>query len=52
MIDYLWCLSWEMKLNVGLGVSFNNMYDYEGMREKVEEVNSTEVSLKMMPVEL
>jgi hypothetical protein len=34
-----------MTLNVGLGVSFNNMHDYAGIRENVGEVNGTQVSL-------
>jgi hypothetical protein len=30
--------SWEITLNSGLGVSFDNFYDWKRIREKVEEV--------------
>jgi hypothetical protein len=34
------CCSWEMILNVGFGVSFDNMWDSKGIREKEVEVDS------------
>jgi hypothetical protein len=39
------CLSLEMTLNVGLDISFNTMYDWEGIRKNAGEVNSMETSL-------
>jgi hypothetical protein len=43
-VDYLTTrYSWEIALNVGLDVSFDNMQDWKGIREKAGEVNSTEV---------
>jgi hypothetical protein len=35
------CYSWEMALNVGLEVSFDNMKDWKGIRQKYKEVYST-----------
>jgi hypothetical protein len=37
---------WEVALNVLLTVSFDNMYDWKGMREKAGKVNSTEAYIK------
>jgi hypothetical protein len=34
--------SWEIVLNAGFDVSFDNMSDSKGIREKAGEVNSTE----------
>jgi hypothetical protein len=42
------CFSWEMTLNFGLDVSFNNMYDSEGIRENIGEVNNIEVSVNKL----
>jgi hypothetical protein len=33
---------WEMAVNIGLDMSFDNMWDWKGIREKATEVNSTE----------
>jgi hypothetical protein len=35
------CYSWKMALNVGLTVSFDNMWDWKGIGEKAGEVNNT-----------
>jgi hypothetical protein len=36
------CCPWEIELNVGLDVSFDNMKDWKRIRDKAEEVKSTE----------
>jgi hypothetical protein len=38
---YLYVLSWEMVINVGLGVSFDNMWVWKGTREKAGKFNNT-----------
>jgi hypothetical protein len=44
--DWLFvCYSWEMALNVGLDVSFDNMLDCRVMREKADEVNNTKACI-------
>jgi hypothetical protein len=35
-----------MELNVGLDVSFDNMWDWKGIREKTGEVNGTKANVK------
>jgi hypothetical protein len=35
------CYSWEMALNVGRDISFDNMWEWKGIRDKAGEVNST-----------
>jgi hypothetical protein len=35
------CYWWQMALEFGLGVSFDNIYKWKGIREKSGEVNST-----------
>jgi hypothetical protein len=37
------CYSWEMALYYGLDASFDNMYNWKGIRQKVGEVNSTNI---------
>jgi hypothetical protein len=37
------CYSWEMALNVGLEVSFNNTLDHTGIRDKEGEGNSVKI---------
>jgi hypothetical protein len=32
---------WEMALNVGLSISFDNMYDWKGIWEKAGKVKLT-----------
>jgi hypothetical protein len=35
------CYSWEIALNVGLDVSFKDLQEWKGIREKVWQVNRT-----------
>jgi hypothetical protein len=35
------CYPWEMALNIGLDVSFDNISDWNGIPQKAGEVNST-----------
>jgi hypothetical protein len=35
-----------VELNFGLGVSFDNMWDWKGVREKAGEVNGTEAYIR------
>jgi hypothetical protein len=45
------CYSWEMALNVGLDVSFDNMEEWKGIRNKAVEVNSTETYITIMELQ-
>lgn len=41
------CYWWEIASNIGLDASFDNMYEWKGIREKARKVHSTE-TYKMM----